>query len=251
LTRIHVETLGHGPSVLLVHGSVTNAAATWSRQRPLAREFRLIVPDRPGFPPNPPVAAVDFAAEVPLVHELLGEGAHLVAHSYGGVIALLAAQARPDLVRSLTVIEPPALSVARGHPAVEAFVRAIEEHWRSGPREPLPFLRGFLRIVGAPWEHLSEPLRPDLEQGARTLMVERLPTEAELDLRALASARFPTLIVSGAHSPALDAVCDVLERELGAERAVIPGAGHAPQRVDDRFNPLLAAFLRRATTPAG
>ncbi len=77
-------------------------------------------------------------------------------------------------------------------------------------------------------------------------MVERPPWEAEIPLDALAAPPFPTLVVSGGHDPAFDAVCDVLERRLGAERAVIPGAGHSVQRTGAQFNEHLEAFLAAA-----
>ena len=70
----------------------------------------------PGFPPNPPVDRVDFEPDAELVAELLQPGDHLVGHSYGGVISLLAAAPRSERVRSLTVIEPPATTVAAGQP---------------------------------------------------------------------------------------------------------------------------------------
>ena len=100
--------------LVLVHGSVVNGRATWSAQRPLADRFDLVVLDRPGFPPNPPAARVDFESDAQLVAELLRAGDHLVGHSYGGVIAMLAAAQRPDALGSLTVIEPPATRVAKG-----------------------------------------------------------------------------------------------------------------------------------------
>jgi hypothetical protein len=40
-------------------------------------------------------------------------------------------------------------------------------------------------------------------------------------------------------------VADVLERELDAERAVLPGAGHAIARAPG-FNDVLVGFLDRA-----
>ena len=106
---------------MFVHGSVVNGRATWAAQRPLAERFELLVLDRPGFPPNPPVARVDFETDARLVADLLQPGDHLVGHSYGGVISLLAAAARPERLGSLTVIEPPATTVAAGNPAVDAF----------------------------------------------------------------------------------------------------------------------------------
>jgi pimeloyl-ACP methyl ester carboxylesterase len=230
--------------LLLVHGSVVNAELTWSAQNPLAERFEIVAPDRRGFPPGPDVEEVDFEDEAVWLEPFLEPRTHLVGHSYGGVISLLAAARRPELVGSLSVIEPPAFGVARGNPAVEEFVRRIEGHWTRGPRDPGEFLRGFLSIVGS-----STPpgnFTPELLQGARTLMVERSPAEAEIPFAELAAAPFPKLVVSGEHSAAFEAVCDVLEERLGAERAILPGAGHSVQRLGEPFNALLTEFVLRA-----
>jgi pimeloyl-ACP methyl ester carboxylesterase len=241
---VHVEELGAGPRLLLVHGSVANARATWDAQLSLADRFRLVLVDRPGFPPNPSVERVDFEEHAELVADLIEPGTHVCGHSYGGVIALLAAARRPDAVRSLTVVEPPAFGVARGHAEVEAFVEWGARHWAQGPRDPEAFVRAFLDRVGA--KQPEGPLDDALLQGARTLMVERSPWEAEIPFEALARAAFPKLVVSGAHDRAFDAVCDALEDGLGARRAVLPGRGHAVQRLGAPFNELLAAFVERA-----
>jgi pimeloyl-ACP methyl ester carboxylesterase len=227
-----------------VHGSVVNGEATWNAQRPLAERFELVVPNRRGFPPGPDVESVDFEDEAVWLEQFIAPGTHLVGHSYGGVIALLAAARYPERLRSLTVIEPPCLLVARGNPIVDEFAAGSSALWEQGPQEPEAFLRGFLSAVGAPAPRGE--LSPALLQGARTLMVERYPWTAEIPLEALARTPFPKLVVSGAHHPAFDAVCDVLERELSAQRAVLPGAGHSVQRLGEPFNDLLAAFVERA-----
>ena len=227
-----------------MHGSVTGGASTWRKQLPLASRWTLLIVDRPGFGSAPPAGErVDFAVDAPLVAELLGDGAHLVGQSYGGVVALLAAAQRPEAVRSLTVIEPPAFAVAAGNAAADEFVRRGKELWATGPEDPAAFLPLFLDLVGA-----AQPSRlsPELEQGARLLRTERGPWEAEIPLDELAAAPFPKLVVSGAHDPAFDAVCDVLERRLGAERAVLAGAEHSAQRTGARFNDRLEEFLRAA-----
>jgi pimeloyl-ACP methyl ester carboxylesterase len=232
------------PRLLLVHGSVVNADLTWSAQKTLADRFEIVAPNRRGFPPGRDVESVDFEDEAVWFQPFLERGTHVVGHSYGGVIALLAVAKRLEDVRSLTVIEPPALGVARGQPAVEEFVGRTEEHWTSGLRDPAEFLRGFLALVGS-----SIPpgkFSPELLQGARTLMVERSPAEAVIPLDELARGPFPKLVVSGGHSAAFEAVCDVLEERLGAERAVLPGAGHSVQRLGEPFNDLLATFVERA-----
>src|SRR5205085_10001270 len=138
----------------------------------------------------------------------------------------------------------PAFGVAHGNPAADAFSADAERLWQEGPRDPEAFLRAFLTAVNS-----SIPpgdFSPGLLQGARTLMVERYPWTAEIPLDALAATPFPKLVVSGGHSAAFDAVCDVLEQRLGAERAVLPGAGHSVQRLGAPFNDVLTAFVQAA-----
>ncbi len=233
--------------LVLVHGSVVGGRGTWSVQRhdpELTGRFELVVLERPGFPPNPPLERIDFEPDAELVASLLASGDHLVGHSYGGVIALLAAAEASDLLASLTVIEPPATRLARGDPAVAAFEEGAIEWWENGPRDdPEAFLAGFLETVGS--GPVPSPLSPELEQGVQGLVAQRGPWEAEIPLAALAAAPFPKLVVSGDHQRAFEAVCDVLERELGAERLILPGYGHSPHRHPD-FDLALTAFLERA-----
>jgi pimeloyl-ACP methyl ester carboxylesterase len=213
-------------------------------QRPLSEHFELVVPNRRGFPPGPDVERVDFEDEAVWLEQFVEPGTHLVGHSYGGVISLFAAPRYADRLRSLTVIEPPAFGIAGDNPAAAAFAAGAVELWEHGPHDDEGFLRSFLQRVGS-----SIPpgdLTPALLQGARTLRVERPPSEAQPPLEELAATPFPKLVVSGAHSEAFDAVCDVLVERLGADRAVLPGAGHSVQRLGVPFNDLLAAFVRRA-----
>jgi pimeloyl-ACP methyl ester carboxylesterase len=233
--------MGKRPRLLLVHGSVVNAELTWAAQKPLADRFELVLPNRRGFPPGPDVDRVDFEDEAAWFEQFLEPGTHVVGHSYGGVIALLLAAEQPEL-GSLTVIEPPATSVARGVPAVDAFVAGAERLWREGPRDPGEFLAAFLTAVGTPIP--PGELNAALLQGARTLMVERLPSEAQIPLDKLAAAPFPKLVVTGAHGAAFEAIADVLESRLPAERVVLPGAGHSVQRLGEPFNAVLERWIR-------
>src|SRR5947209_7225740 len=137
------------PRLLFVHGSVVNAELTCAAQKPLADRFELVLPNRRGFPPGPDVDRVDFEDEAVWFEQFLEPDTHLVGHSYGGVIALLLAAERAELIRSLTVIEPPAFGVALGVPAVDEFVETIRVHWYGGPRDPATFLSNFLGYVGS------------------------------------------------------------------------------------------------------
>lgn len=239
---MHVESLGAGPRVVLVHGSVAYGMEAWAGQRRLAGRFTLVVPTRSGYPPNPPLERIDFEDQAVELAELLEPGDHLVGHSYGGVVSLLAAGRRPEALASLTVIEPPAFGVAANDPAVQEFMGAFSGGY---PRDPAGYLEFFLPLVGAPFR-APAPLPRPLELGARAAIAERFPNEAEIPLRELRAAPFPKLVVSGGHHPAFDAVCDVLERELDAERAVVPGAGHSVARTGEPFNTVLVDFVERA-----
>jgi RimJ/RimL family protein N-acetyltransferase/pimeloyl-ACP methyl ester carboxylesterase len=239
LESMHVEILGSGPRLVLVHGSVGFGLRAWEAQWPLADRYTLVVPTRSGYPPNPPLAAIDFEEQAAEVAGLLEDGDHLVGHSYGGVVALLAAAAGPPL-RSLTVAEPPAFAVARGNDAVEAFLAVVLD----APPDPQGYLETFLPAVGSAVP-IPDPLPEALEAGARAAIAERPPSEAEIPLVALRHRLVRKLVVSGAHHPAFDAVCDVLVRELDAERAVVPGAGHSIPRAPG-FNDVLLSFLARA-----
>jgi len=234
--------------IVLVHGSVVGGRATWREQRHADVEgAELVVLERPGFAPGP-LEDVDFERHADWLAARLEPGDHLVGHSYGGVVSLLAA-ARSRTLASLTVIEPPCTSVALDDPAVAAFARGgAELYARARDDEPEVFLRRFLAAVGSDWEPPT-PLPPDLAQGVEALRRERGPWEAEIPLAELAALAIPTLVVSGAHHPAYDAICDVLERELHAERIVIGGHGHNPQ-LSPAFTTALLDFVARAARRA-
>jgi pimeloyl-ACP methyl ester carboxylesterase len=231
--------------IVFVHGSVGNGDASWAAQRPLADEFELVVLNRPGFPPGPPVDRVDFEEHAAWLAERLRPGDHLCGHSYGGVVSLYAAAQAPEPA-SLTVVEPPAFGLAAGNPVVDDYVARLKRLWADGPREPRAFLAAFQREVAGREVALPDPLPPAQHQGAQILMVERGPWEASPPLDELRAAPFPKLVVSGGWSEPFDAVCDVLEERLDAERAVLPGMGHSPQLLGPPFNEVLVDFVRRA-----
>ena len=241
---LDVLTVGNGPRVVFAAGSIVDAPRTWRCQLDLAEDWTLVIPNRPGFGSSPPLERPDFELEAPLIAELLGDGAHLVGHSYGGVIALLAAALRPDAVRSLTLSEPGLLRLAADTPEGRAWLAQGEELYRRraemSPRDFIVYFR-----AGVDSSHETPDVLPDwLEQGARLAMQERAPWEAEIPFEQLAGVR--AQVISGGHSSVFERVCDVLAERLGAERAVVGGRGHTIPLNGDPYNARLEAFLRRA-----
>lgn len=231
---------------MLVHGSVVAAERTWRHQLELAKRWRLVLPNRPGFGASPALARGDFELEAPLIAELLGDGAHLVGHSYGAVIALYAAALRPDAVRSLTVSEPGCMNVAAGDPVVDQQIAHGDQlYGLAAQMSEIDFLRAFRGGVGSTHQTPQE-LDRELRDGTRLLMRERPPWDGDPPLDALARAAFDKLVISGGHSAVFEHVCDVLAGRIGAERAVIRGRGHTIPTVGGAYNERLEQFLRQA-----
>lgn len=243
MSHLHIDQRGDGPQALFVHGSVSGGAATWRAQYPLADRWTLRVLDRRGFGESPPTDRENFEVDARDIAEALGDGAHLVAHSYGGVGALLAAAAHPQAVHSLTLVEPMAYSVAFHDEAVRRSVEQVTAYFAGNPAAgTLEFLEGFFRLMGIQ-ARLPDPLPPAVDTATRLLMRCRFPWTAEIPLDDLARAPFHSLIISGGHSAVFESICDVLADRLGAERAVISGAGHSVPRTGTPFNDTLENFL--------
>jgi hypothetical protein len=129
---------------------------------------------------------------------------------------------------------------------VQQLRRTIEELLASEPT-PEELLRRFVHAVGGDPGRLPAPLPPPLVKAARVQMHGRFPWEAEVPLDELARAPFPKLVVSGGHSATFDAVCDVLESQIGAHRAVIAGAGHSIPTLGEPVNDALTACWQRSS----
>ena len=250
---VHVTVWGDGEPAVLVHGSFGWGEETWREQRPLADDYKLLLLDRRGFGASPANGRVDFERDADDVVELLGEGAHLVGHSYGGVVSLLAAVRRPDAVRSLVLIEPPAFGLARGDAPVEALIGNVNAA-AATTQDPSEYRAAFLRGFGFPAQ--PTPLQDESLAAAGASMTERPPWEADIPLNELDRAGLRVLLVQGDWCPApssaralageaFRAVCDVLHDRLDAERAFFPAA-HNPQKLGAVFNDRVRAFWEAA-----
>lgn len=246
MTELHMDAWGTGSPVVLVHGALATGAQEWETQRPLAEEgFRLLVPDRRGYGTSPAAHGEDFLRDADDIAEIIGDGAHVVAHSYGGLGAMFAAAQRPEAIRSLALLEPPAFTMTSYDGAARELVDAVRGIWD----EDLPddeWLMRFLEAVGTdpatlPPEVLHEaaPLVPLVRQS-------RPAWDREPPLAELAAAPFHKLVVSGGHSQGFEAICDELADQIDASRAVVEGAGHEIQFTGPPINGALRDLWRTA-----
>ena len=249
-TYIFVESWGIGTDVVLVHGSLATGAEEWQEQRPLANDgFRLLVLDRRGYGRSPAADGEDFLRDAAEIADLMGEGAHLVGHSYGGLGALCAAARRPEATLSLALLEPAVFAPGLGHPAAQALAEDVRRLWDAQlPDDAWVFQ--FLRAVGTDPEALPPEVAAALVALTPLVRRGRPFWQTELSFAGLATATFPKLVVSGGHSAGFEAICDDLAAQIGASRAVIAGAGHEVQFTGQPLNEALVAFWRSGVSAA-
>lgn len=246
MSDLFIQSWGDGTPVVLVHGSLATGVDEWQAQRPLADQgCRLLIFDRRGYGASPAVQGEDFLRDADDIAALMGDGAHLVGHSYGGLGALCAAARHPEATLSLALLEPGAFAFGQHHAAARALVDEIRRIWVEDLADEDWVVR-FLKAVGSDPDALppeliaaAVPLVPVLRHG-------RPPWSPELPLAELASAPFPKLVVSGGHSAGFEAICDDLAEQIGASRAVIAGAGHEVQFAGPPVNDALLALWRQA-----
>ena len=257
----HVTRWGHtGPRVILVHGSAqgshTGGDQHFSRQQRLAdRGWQLLVPDRPGHgrsadPGRPDDAEADGA----LVADLIGDGAHIVGHSYGGCVALAAAVKTPAAVRSLTLIEPAMPLLAMHRLAVFRF--GIHMALVSLlPMSDISRIKRFIKLVNIPLElrGTEDANHAELARMGRALARMKLPSRRTLhdQLTRIRAARVPVLAVAGTWSPAFRAITDTVAAIAGGKTLVIQADHHFTHLVSDEFNDALVGFMQESDARRG
>lgn len=246
MSDLFVDMWGTGTPVVMVHGSLATGSEEWQAQKPLAETgFQLLVPDRRGYGNSPAAEGEDFLRDADDIAEIIDDGAHVVAHSYGGLGAMFAAARRPEATRSLALLEPPAFTMASDRDA-RGLVDAVRSMWDEDLPDDVWLVR-FLEAVGTdpatlPPEILEEalPLVPLVRQG-------RPAWDREPPVAALKTAPYPKLVISGGHSSGFDGICDSLAEALNASRAEVAGAGHEIQFTGPPLNQVLLDLWSQAS----
>ncbi len=255
-----------GDPVVLVHGSLVDRHS-WDLVAPaLAHSMEVVTYDRRGhgeseYAPRPHPVRDDAADLAGLLEALNTHPVHVVAHSYGGAVALRLAIDRPELVRSVSIHEVPFVGLLLDDPATTSEgeqlldgARQLEELVRRGDR-----LRAAQELVGV---FSTEPgawdrLRPE-DQATFVRTVERWAEEFQdpdafgPDRDACRELLLPVLLTAGSESPRfLYRVMRDLEGLLRNARFVeLPEVGHAPHLVrPPQYVGLLTTFLLERNVP--
>ena len=240
ILRSAMLAAGTGTPVLLLHSSASTNAMWAPIIDVLKARFRVIAPDLVGYGRTDPwPAGQEFAPaqEVRLLEPLVQHqpgGVHVVAHSYGGVVALHLTLTCGAAIRSLTLIEPVAFFVLRalGERAAFAEIEAVGNTYtaRMVAGETEVALRGFIDYWGGAgaWDAMEEPLRAQIRRSAGKIVLDFQVTLTDPGLAALRTLRLPVRLLSGDRSrlPTMR-IAALLAKELpNASLQVVTGADH-------------------------
>lgn len=233
---IEYEVRGSGEPVLLIHGSHIGASfVTLMSQHVLTDGYQLIRYHRRGFhgsspPPPGRFSIADQAADARALLEYLKVGpAHVVGHSYGGVIALQLAVDAPEAVATLALFEAALLHVDGGQEVFD-LVDIASDLYREGDWEAAADL-----FLGSPRERadIARNVPGGLDQALRdvdTYFSVEAPAHQEWTFTDEdgGKVRCPVLFLLGAESSQLyrNAYLQMKAWAPQTQTAILPGASH-------------------------
>ncbi|MCE8037642.1 MAG: alpha/beta fold hydrolase [Halomonadaceae bacterium] len=237
---------GQGQPVILVHGSWDTHAA-WDRVAPeLAQELRVIRYDRRGHgesecPPGQGRYSEDVDDLCQLIEAMSTDtGVHLIGHSYGATIALLAADQCPERVGSVLVHEPPAFGLLKQDQEHKGLLPIIQRHIdqamamleKECDAEGARYFADHIGFGPGFWDSvLTADMRASFIAHAPTWLDQaRDPTRLDIVPERFSNLRVPVCLTTGTHGlPWYAPTMARLARLIPDARLVtVPGAGHAP-----------------------
>ncbi len=233
---------GEGDPVVLLHGGLcTNE--TWGAQTPaFAQRFRVFAPERRGHGHTAdvegPLTYADMTSDtIGFLDTVVGGPAHLVGWSDGGIIGLLVASGRPDLVRKLIVIGSNYDTAGVAPEAEEMFAQMAPDD------------AGMATFRGLYETH--SPDGPEHWPVVFAKFVEMVQREPHMSLDDLARISSPTLVLVGDDDMvSLEHTAALFRAIPGSELAVVPGASHAVlMEKPELVNRLVFDFLEKEQSP--
>jgi pimeloyl-ACP methyl ester carboxylesterase len=242
-TPIRYFRRGHGPAILLIHGT----AADHSRWAPvvpsLQRHFTVYAMDRRGRGGSGDAATYrrddEFADVAAVVEAIGGAPVDVVGHSYGGICAMESVF-RNASIRRLVLYEPPIAVLGGGDRASDAIAN-VRRLIAAGDREgALEYFYG--RIAQIPPRALTAMRAlPDWDKQVKAVhtVLRELEAMARYELRPerFRSWSIPTLLLLGGESPPVyRAGIERMQTMLpGSTIAVLEGQGHLAMKTAPRL----------------
>lgn len=258
--QLYYEVAGSGEPMVLIHGSWVDHHDWDLVVAPLAASYRVLRFDRRGHSqstaPDRQGVLDDDIADLAAMIETAGAPAHVVANSFGGVIALNLAARRPELFRSLSLHEPPLLGLLIADPSSQemaqgfmAAAQPVGELIAAGRHEEAA--RTFINDVAlgpGAWDVIPDEQKRLVTANAPTFLDEMNdPNGLNLDLAGIASFDKAALVTNGDQSPPFFAIVigKLKEAFPNAEYRTVPGWGHVPHVTNPQdYLEIVKAFVR-------
>ena len=232
---------GAGEPIVFLHCSSGSSGAWVPVMNQLGRDYRVLAPDLLGYgrsapwPRDVPLASDGELGVLEALLDVIGRPVHVVGHSYGGTVALSAAQRFPLRVASLTLIEPVAFHLLRRADERDGWreIAALAERHLALIREgrDAAAAEAFVTYWTGPkaWQLMPDAARDSAVRSAAKVGAEwLLMFAADDDLDAIAGIEAPTLLICGGRTrmPARRVV-EILRQALPrARHHEIAGADH-------------------------
>jgi pimeloyl-ACP methyl ester carboxylesterase len=240
--RLHVQVLGDGPPLAMLHGLLVGSMASWyfGAAPRLATRFRVLLHDLRGHGLSDPAPQgydlTTLGTDLDRLLPLAGGGSPtLVGHSWGALIALRYAIARPGRVRRLVLVDAPL--PPSDVPELNAFLtRRPEDMLDALPAA----LRGEVQGASRRGRRLVEQLRRLVVDSSLLADLSREPDFTDAELQSL---DVPTLLVYGDRSGCLGAGQRLARALPRARLATLPGGHFLPAEQPGMLGQLLEEEL--------
>lgn len=262
---LHYHEAGSGPPLVLLHGSGPGVSG-WSNFKGnlpvLARRFRTVVPDLPGFGLSAgleydrayPRVAAD--AVVFLLDQLGIDKAHVLGNSMGGYVAAELALAHPDRVDRMVMMGPGGLAVSIFGPDPSEGARRLTEFMVNPTREAMvawiDCMVANKKVVDDALvdERMANALRPGAIESAMSIFMSLAQFPEPVPLYARADQiKAPALITWGRDDRMLpfEQAIFAFRRMPRAELHVFSRCGHWAQvERKEEFERVVTEFLTRS-----
>jgi pimeloyl-ACP methyl ester carboxylesterase len=244
--------------VLALHGAAGSSRQWLGLARHLGDCSVVVAPDLPGYGTafgQSPCDAAESAERIINLMAIDDEPMHIVGHSIGAAVALEIAMSRPDLVRSLTLIEPAVFHLlADGGPFEAAMfgeLRDLAERMARSVEagDGADAMRAYADYWGAGnWDRSGPALRDSLARQAACVSASFAASlRAKWTPASLAMLQMPARVLMALDSPAASLrVTEMVAEALPRVRlTMMPGAGHLSLLKDSHMvSPLIAEHLK-------
>lgn len=243
-----VRSEGEGDPLLFLHGA--GGLHGWPAfLESLARSFRVIAPEHPGFGRSEGLEHLDDVIDLALYYtefvEAMGlDQPYIVGHSLGGMIAAEMAAIAPDLASKLVLVAPVGLWLD-DHPVMDFFAATPEELATAIFHDPgSSVARELMTMPTDPEAQLEIVLERTKNLSAAGKFLWPIPDKGLK--KRIHRIVVPTLILWGAADRLVPPIYgeEFLKRINGARLTVLKGASHMlPFEKSDEFIEVVTDFL--------